>query len=230
LRLEKTGVEEKYREFKLSLPKQLKIPLYSPEKKEEKKFDDKENIQAKPKEVSVITKGDVIQITNLPNEKTDVSTQLPSEVLKEPIAPKRYKPPKQQIEKITATTLAQPLKKPKEEKKEQACLKQRIRLNKYNKLVIDRYIQAPNSFAAFDDDFNRIINKFKIYNEDFVNKGEKQSDFNSPYADFLKKKFSGIVPSDSEEENSSYVITDKTFGHSYKQFLKHKRAHPEVSS
>ena len=75
-----------------------------------------------------------------------------------------------------------------------------------------------------------MINKFKIYNEDSVYKGEKHSDFNTLYTDFLKKKLNGIVMSDSEDENSNYSFPDKSFGHSFKQFLKHKRAHPEISN
>ena len=46
-------------------------------------------------------------------------------------------------------------------------LKNRIRYNRANKLVIDRYIQTPFSFSPFDDDFNKIVNKYKIYKEDF---------------------------------------------------------------
>jgi hypothetical protein len=46
-------------------------------------------------------------------------------------------------------------------------LKHRIRLNRCNSLVIDRYIQIPNSFSPFDDDFNKLISQHKIYSEDF---------------------------------------------------------------
>jgi len=53
-------------------------------------------------------------------------------------------------------------------------LKNRIRFNRANQLVIDRYIQTPYSFSPFDDDFNIIVKKYKTYKEDF---GKMKSKF-----------------------------------------------------
>ena len=98
-----------------------------------------------------------------------------------------------------------------------------------NNLVIDRYIQSANSFSPFDDDFNKLINKFKVYNEDFVYNRKKTGDFDTLYEDYLKGRYNGLVVSDSEDDQYTVNTQVRSFSSSFKQFLKHKRSHPEIS-
>ncbi len=48
-------------------------------------------------------------------------------------------------------------------------MKNRIRINRFNQIVIDRYIESASSFSPFGDSINHLINKNKLYNEDFGN-------------------------------------------------------------
>jgi hypothetical protein len=42
-------------------------------------------------------------------------------------------------------------------------------MNRIGHIVIDRYIESHKSLSPFGDNFNEIINKQKVYNEDFGN-------------------------------------------------------------
>ena len=42
----------------------------------------------------------------------------------------------------------------------------RIRINRNNQIVIDRYIQQGNDFDPFDDTYNNIFDMYKNYEED----------------------------------------------------------------
>ena len=120
------------------------------------------------------------------------------------------------------------IKKPIE-KSSETIVKHRIRLDRNKNLIIDRYVQTPNGFSPFDDDFNKIINKHKVYSEDFVYTKKKTNDFPSLYENYLKDRYDGIVYSDSEEDQSNVSSHLKNFQSSYKQFLKHKRSHPDAN-
>ncbi len=64
-------------------------------------------------------------------------------------------------------TTKQITSKEKIKSSEDYTLKHRIRYDRANRLVIDRYIQKPFSLSPFDDDFNSVVNNYKIFNEDF---------------------------------------------------------------
>ena len=235
-RQDKVNVEEKYKEFLKTIPKQTKLMNFtSPEKQQDI---GKENRERK-RDTSVITGiKQEIPLLSIAHENTDSSMNVfPVPEKKNIHLHKKVKPPgsinryekaiSSQTEK-SQTGLAKIESKKIAEKLSDFVLKHRIRLDRNNNLIIDRYVQSSSGFSPFDDDFNKYINKFKIYNEDFVLSNKKASDFDTLYEDYLKGKYSGLVVSDSEEDQSTVNSQVRSFSSSYKQFLKHKRSHPEV--
>jgi hypothetical protein len=86
-----------------------------------------------------------------------------------------------------------------------------------------------------------VVGKFKVYNEDFGKKvyikiilvyhNDKNANFDNLYEEFLKGKYDGLVIfTDSEEDVGAFQTQVRSFQSSYKQFLKHKRSHNEVTS
>ncbi len=228
-RCDKITVEDKFRDFIKTLPKPSKpLSFISPIKPDERERD-KENEPKKHKE-TILNKSELIQVANIERENTNSSLTMLSDIQKKiprPVRPQRI----QKIEKVPQGVVSQVLIKPGEEKKtpSEYVLKHRIRVNKMNNLVIDRYIQSANSFSPFDDDFNKLINKFKVYNEDFVYNRKKTGDFDTLYEDYLKGRYNGLVVSDSEDDQYTVNTQVRSFSSSFKQFLKHKRSHPEIS-
>jgi len=53
-----------------------------------------------------------------------------------------------------------------EKEKTEICLIHRIRYNRIQKLVIDRYIKSPFSTNPFDDSFDTIYDRMRKYDED----------------------------------------------------------------
>lgn len=242
-RSDKVNVEEKYRDFLKSLPKQNKlISFTSPEKPLE---NNKEN-REKRREAATTIQGvkpeplQNLQI-NIANEATDSSLNLFPEPthqgrrihtqgtqgkrIKERLRVEGNKP---SLPETVPGQIKIEIKKPIERSSE-TIVKHRIRLDRNNNLIIDRYVQTPNGFSPFDDDFNKIINKHKVYSEDFVYTKKKTNDFPSLYENYLKDRYDGIVYSDSEEDQSNVSSHLKNFQSSYKQFLKHKRSHPDAN-
>ncbi len=217
---EKSNVEEKYKEFLKTLPKP-KTQLYSP------KRDDKENIACNKKETyPVILKNEAVE-RNISHEKTESSINVPEVPSKKPPATTK-KIKIRPIEKITLPSYINDSfeKKKGSKKDEKIKLKYRIRMNKIGKLIIDKYVQSDNSFSPFDEDFNNSLNLFKNYNEDFEIKQKKRDDFYSLYESFLKSNIQKVILTDSEED---VTFNSNAFASSYKQFLKHKRNHPDLS-
>ena len=98
----------------------------------------------------------------------------------------------------------------------------RIRINRNNQIVIDRYIQHNNDFDPFDDGYNNIFDIYKNYE---VNELEylNNNNFEKLYKSYNLNKFNNLsLLGDSEDED---IIGDvKQFSNSYKQFLKAKRS------
>ncbi len=219
-RSDKSCVEEKYKEFLKTLHK-TKTHLYSPIKN-----NDKENIKnyvpmIPSKNQDTKEKTDSNSILNI----SDINPKKP------PIPNKRVRPrvPEKHIAQVDLPD-GQLIHKKIDSKKEEPdyILKFRLRRTWHDHLVIDKYIQTANSYSPFDDNFNKLVNKFKIYDEDVEQKIQKSDDFNSLYETYLKNKYNQIVVSDSEEEVGLHS-QERTFASSFKQFLKHKRSHPDLS-
>jgi hypothetical protein len=234
-RADKVNVEEKYRDFLKTLPKQTKlIPFTSPEKPLES---NKENREKRREAATIIPgiKTEPLQ-NNIANEATDSSLNVfpePQQQRNRIHPGKKIKPLHQRLESKSTLPVTVPgqikieLKKPME-KPSEIILKHRIRLDRNNNLIIDRYVQTPSGYSPFDDDFNKIINKYKVYSEDFVLTSKKSNDFSTFYENYLKDRYNGLVVSDSEEDQSNVNSQVRSFSSSFKQFLKHKRSHPDV--
>jgi len=98
----------------------------------------------------------------------------------------------------------------------------RIRINRNNQIVIDRYIQQGNDFDPFDDTYNNIFDMYKNFE---VNELEylNHNNFEKLYKSYNLNKFNNLnLLGDSEDDD---IIGDvKQFSNSYKQFLKAKRS------
>jgi len=218
---EKTNVEEKYREFIKTLPKNIKnISPYSPDKLE------KENSR---RETTNLLKSDVIQIQNIANEKTDSSIYM-VEPQKRPF-PKRIRARKEnEKQKEVANPDFKKLQIKNEKNSMKLLIKHRIRYNRWDTLVIDRYIQNDSSFNPFDDYFNKSISKYKLYNEEFEIKRKGRKNFDSLYSDYLKNRYEGVSLSDEDSDGGTFNLQVKSFSSSFKHYLKHKRIHPEITT
>ncbi len=159
---EKINVEDRYKEFVKNLPKPVKpTPIaISPAKG---------TVTTKEKEHQLV---ESTSIPNIACEKTDSSLDLtklkkPSNIQDKRNRQKQIKAEKSQYQQPTSVVNKVEQKKvEKPQVQSNIVLKNRIRFNKYNDLVIDRYIQNPNSFNPFDDDFNKLVGT-KIFREDF---------------------------------------------------------------
>ena len=130
--------------------------------------------------------------------------------------------------KYNFTSIHKILELPEIEKNdnEDNTLKLRIRYNRSNMIVVDRYIQNKNSFNPFNDSFNKEILKLKNYNEDLLLDENKEKNFNDFYDKFLKKNIDDYYFfSDSESDNDNFQNQLKIFQNSHKQFLRQKREH-----
>jgi hypothetical protein len=218
---DKSNVEEKYKEFLKTLPKP-KTQLYSP------KRDDKENIVTSKKEIFPVTLKNELIERNIAHEKTESSLNVPEVVPKKPTTTTKKIRIRHSSENITLPTYVKELDdKNKTPKKDDTIkLKYRIRMSKTGHLIIDKYVNSENSFSPFDEEFNNSLNLFKKYNEDFEIKQRKRDDFYSLYENFVKSNIKNFSLADSDEDTS---FNSNTFASSYKQFLKHKRNHPDLS-
>lgn len=105
-------------------------------------------------------------------------------------------------------------------------LKLRIRMNRSNQIVVDRYLQKKKSFNPFDDTITNEIKKYKILNDDFLYNVEQEENFETLYNKFLKTTLNNYnLFSDSEEDGSIAQNQIKNFQTAHKQFLKQKRGH-----
>ena len=222
-RSDKINVEDKFRDLLKAFPKPIKHPqLFSPDK--EQRIENKENLPKK--EISIIVGGDKTDSTMLKTNEQPKRPHRRPRIINESICSIQ-----RPIHQPGLMQKKEAEKKTKEDQPQsEFVLKHRIRFNRANRLVIDRYIQNPSSFSAFGDEFNVLINKAKMYNEDCVMNQKKTIGFDSLYEEFNKDKFSGILNTDSEEDITSFPSQLKIFSSNFKQFLKHKRSHPEISS
>ena len=109
---------------------------------------------------------------------------------------------------------------------EENNLKLRIRYNRSNMIVVDRYIQNNKSFNPFNDSFNKEILKLKNYDEDLILDDNKERNFDNFYNKFLKKSIQNFyLFSDSDSDNDNFQSQLKNFQSSHKQFLRQKREH-----
>lgn len=105
-------------------------------------------------------------------------------------------------------------------------LRVRIRLNRINKVTIDRYIQNNNDFNPFNDSYNEIINDYKKYYSTTYNYLDHNNFENLINSYNLNKTKNLNILYDSEDDSIDSFNDIKQFSNSYKQFLKSKRSHP----
>ena len=101
-------------------------------------------------------------------------------------------------------------------------VRMRIRIDRFNHIAIDRYIQNNNDLDPFNDSYNEVFNKYRkmdLNDMEYLTK----NNFEKLYNSFKLNKLNALnIFYDSEDEDISGDI--KQFSNSYKQFLKAKRA------
>ena len=101
-------------------------------------------------------------------------------------------------------------------------VRMRIRIDRFNHIAIDRYIQNNNDLDPFNDSYNEVFNKYRkmdLNDMEYLTK----NNFEKLYNSFKLNKLNDLnIFFDSEDEDISGDI--KQFSNSYKQFLKAKRA------
>ena len=109
-------------------------------------------------------------------------------------------------------------------KNQNSNLRVRIRLNRNNKVTVDRYIQEKNDTNPFHDSYNDEIKKYKKYNNDNIYDYEQNNKFEKLLNSFNKQKvnYSNLL-SDDEEDPTTFSNELKNFSNSHKQFMKQKR-------
>ena len=118
------------------------------------------------------------------------------------------------------------LPEPEKSDDDENNLKLRIRYNRSNMIVVDRYIQNKKSFNPFNDSFNKEVLKLKNYDEDLVIDMNKERNFVEFYNKYLKNCLdSYYLLSDSDNDLDNFQNQLKSFQSSHKQFLKQKREH-----
>jgi hypothetical protein len=202
---EKQNVEEKFKEFVKTIKPPKPIILPSPEKLRPS-ITNKEN----PKKEEIITKKqrEIESFTPkvLSDNKPEIKTKPQKLKLKPPTEIK-----KESIQKMTSKNV----------------IKYRIRINKFKKYILDRYIQCEDSFNPFDDNFNKQFNRIQINNEDIEK--HKNLTIELAFKNYWKKSLNGVIGSDDEEEETEFSVHQdaKHFQNMKKQFLKQKRSHTE---
>ena len=104
-------------------------------------------------------------------------------------------------------------------------LRVRIRINRINKIAVDRYIQRKNDFNPFHDSYNDAIINYKRYDSNQYQFLGKKNFENLFYAYNLNytKNLNLLYESDDDSIDANNDL--KHFSNSYKQFLKLKKAH-----
>ena len=101
-------------------------------------------------------------------------------------------------------------------------VRMRIRIDRFNHIAIDRYIQNNNDLDPFNDSYNEVFNKYRkmdLNDMEYLTK----NNFEKLYNSFKLNKLNDLnIFCDDEDEDISGDI--KQFSNSYKQFLKAKRA------
>ena len=104
-------------------------------------------------------------------------------------------------------------------------LRVRIRINRNNKITIDRYIQKKNDLNPFHDSYNNSINEYKKYDNNSYNYLDNKNFENLLYSYNLNKAKNLNLLYDSDDDSIDINNDLKQFSNSYKQFLKLKRSH-----
>ena len=104
-------------------------------------------------------------------------------------------------------------------------LRIRIRINRINKIAIDRYIQKKNDYNPFHDSYNDVINEYKKYDNNSYNYlGNKN--FENLFDSYNLNKVKNLnILYDSDDDSIDINNDIKQFSNSYKQFLKLKKTH-----
>jgi hypothetical protein len=102
----------------------------------------------------------------------------------------------------------------------------RIRINRSNKISVDRYIELKDDFNPFHDSYNDIINDYKKYDNDgmALNSLEKKN-FENLLNSYNLNRVKNLPLIESDDDSIALNNDIKQFSNSYKQFLKAKRAH-----
>ena len=102
----------------------------------------------------------------------------------------------------------------------------RIRINRSNKISVDRYIELKDDFNPFHDSYNDIINDYKKYDNDgmALNSLEKKN-FENLLNSYNLNRVKNLPLIESDDDSIILNNDIKQFSNSYKQFLKSKRAH-----
>ena len=104
-------------------------------------------------------------------------------------------------------------------------LKLRIRFNRNNKITIDRYIQEKNDLNPFHDNYNDVLNNYKIYDIYKYNYLDDKN-FENLFNSYNMSKIKDLNLLEDSDEDSTDLNNDiKHFSTSYKQYLKLKRSH-----
>ncbi len=101
-------------------------------------------------------------------------------------------------------------------------LRMRIRLNRNNHIVIDRYIQNENIFNPFDDSYNDIFNKYKKYETKEMEHLDNNN-FEKMYILYNSNKMNNLNIFYDDEEDDTNDVDMNQFTNSYNKFLKLKR-------
>ena len=102
--------------------------------------------------------------------------------------------------------------------KKKNSVRMRIRINRNNQIVIDRYIQNNNDFDPFNDSYNEVFANYRKYD---INELEylTNNNFEKLYNSFNLNKLNELnIFCDSEDEDTNGDI--KQFSNSYKQLIK----------
>ena len=102
-------------------------------------------------------------------------------------------------------------------------LRIRIRVNRNNKITVDRYIQNKNDFNPFHDSYNDIINEYKKYDNNPFNYLNTRNFDNLFYSYNLDKTKNLNLLYDNDDDSNDINNDIKYFSNSYKQYLKMKK-------
>ena len=102
-------------------------------------------------------------------------------------------------------------------------LRIRIRINRSNKITIDRYKQKKNDLNPFHDSYNDIINEYKKYDNNLYNYLDNKNFDNLFYSYNLNKIKNLNLLYDNDDDPNEINNDIKYFSNSYRQYLKMKK-------
>ena len=99
----------------------------------------------------------------------------------------------------------------------------KIRVNRINKITVDRYVQNKNDFNPFHDSYNDIINEYKKYDNNLYNYLDNKNFDNLFYSYNLNKIKNLNLLYDNDDDPNEINNDIKYFSNSYRQYLKMKK-------